>query len=374
MTVEELAILARKATTLFKAVLEPKYDLLIQSLKAARENPSAEVTAQIDTARTELYAGHQGFAQELLHAEALILDRFEAGSLFGLQAVDRMENAFEAFRADPAGASTEIVKIKKQTQAVVQRFSQFLESLGPIAEAQLESARSDSVVLLAFDDEADIRDLLQLEKAAAKWQDVFRAFYRLAGESPESPKIVSAGHGSLLLWLELSTAVVKLLAVVSTKVVEFLQKYEKLRNAQLELIQLGIGDSAAQALDEDAAKQRETFAETVADDLYRESPVTENNDGPEIRNAVQVSIEHLTVHVEEGGYLELPIGNIENATQPLRAFSPAYKEIRQLKAQLRELKQLPAGKKSSTGADDQDQARLGEPSPPPVGQGTSNAT
>jgi hypothetical protein len=317
-----------RTESLFQEFLQ----VLTTSLRGNRQQP---VSQQKD----KLYASLRSFDNlSLTYSEAGLFSVLGYGEFVGDSAVRDLDTILHDENFDPAGVLNKIDAKQKAFQQFTERNSSLTTALQRVPVLKDVALRKGEALLeVTFTDKAAVDNIVDFEGWIDCWTKIIRAFSELAGERPESARIVFVQKSSPLV-LDLATAsgLVLLIGKAVDAVLIRVERYLSIRKQVEEIKKLKLENKQ---IEKELEKEADAFSEKSAHEITSEltAGMKPKPDGAVI-NGLSMSVKNLFLFIDKGGRVDCPSSTGDDN----KGVADLFTEVRKLQKAVDQLRLLPA--------------------------------
>jgi hypothetical protein len=292
---------------------------LIQQYTTARDSPSVDNTAAIQTALSALVNSvNQSAFLNYPPSKAALLDSIKGANWVGPGFLEHLNEILSVPGQTTAGIVTGLTKLQADLEAFRKACAQAkagLESLGvmpyaiPQGEFQVGVLIPGRVVdfkLGAFAKELEI------------WNKILRGFQELAGEDEREVTVRSLASSGYEVYLPLGMLAAGLLSRTIDKLLDWYLRILEIRKRRQELHDLGAPVAETNAIKKHERDFLETEIRALAEQLVKEAhPKVEAIRRQELETHITLSIRQIARFVDKGGTVEVDSTRPEEPTEPV---------------------------------------------------------
>lgn len=304
-----LAVLDDIATdyaTGFKTLLAA----FVQAYTQARDNPTQDLTAQIDVAYAKLAADLRGgLTNDYPPSRVRILSAIAGTRLVGEGALRSVDAIISSSGRTPAGLVTALGVFVQEVAEFHKACAQTAAGLQQLGlEPQALAAGEFEIGVLIPDTITD-SELGALVKQLRLWNTALRGFAEVAGEDSPEVKVRDLSSGSLEAYLAVGAFTAALVARVVDKVLEWYQRILDIQVKRKELAALGAPVAEAKQVEQFEKKYIDDSIAALVKELMADTKlkVSAERRG-ELQNHLTISIRHFVKFVDKGGDVEVTAG------------------------------------------------------------------
>jgi hypothetical protein len=190
-----------------------------------------------------------------------------------------------------------------------------------------------------FSGDARIANIVDLRAWSNIWFDIGRGLTMLNDSSPEEVQVVGAGEGSVVIELAVGYGIAKTISLILLEALKVVEKVADITKKALEIRALKLSNTKIAKELEDAAKlEKETGIDRIADKVATTNRKKDTDQGDKFvafRKAVTELVNFVQKGVEVDCVLPLEEATVENTDE-----KPEPKEVKELRATFREIRQL----------------------------------
>lgn len=289
--------------------LEQLYQQLITAVNQAAQNQNPQNVTNFYQKLLEVHA--EAESRILSPAQSKLIIDYGADKLIGRNASIRIEGIFDSHRGHPQGMVQALQVMMKETTQLASRSNQLVDVLEPMIqkhELDEDLGVNEGRLWLYFSDAASISTITELENAAETWKEILHNFSRMPNASEDEGRILQMQKHSPLE-IEVAANVALLIPLgfgiqwVLSRIEQVIRIFKEAEN----LKHLKVKTEIVKALKDDAIEQRQKIAEEAADQIKEKYKI----DG-EVRNAVQQALSKVIKFIEDGGKLDIDLGEPED--------------------------------------------------------------
>mgnify|MGYP003589032184 CR=1 FL=1 len=199
--------------------------------------------------------------------------------------------------------------------------------------------KGEALLEITFTDKTAVENIVDFEGWIDSWTKIIRAFSELAGEKPESSRVVFVQKSSPLI-LDIATAcsLVVLMGKAVDAVLAKVERYLSIRKQVEEIKKLKLENKQIEkSLEEEADAFSEKSAEEITTEL---TAGMKPKPGGDVINGINFGIRNLFVFIDKGGRIDCP----SSAGDDTKGVADMFTEIRKLQKAVDKLRLLPARK------------------------------
>lgn len=347
MNVEELFGLTEWVDErIVKEGLHASYSSL-HSVLNSNAQPNTEAQP-LDPHRSNLDTALRGVPlNELTREQSNYLECIGIVQWVGVEAAAAVEDVLFRNAIDSATAAAHMQKGASAIQAGVNRSNAIRDSLAPCLPATSSDELPREILLrVGFEGDASITNMVEFQRWARKWHEIGRGITMAHGESPESIKVVGASKGSIILELAIQPEIARSFALIITTSLVLAEQFHRVRRQAREVRKLDLEieekERIAKDLEENADRIRTKGAEEITDRLRISLEIEVDDASGDVIIALGKSVKGLLDFVDKGGSVDLvvpPEAEVAGDDGEAAALQPMADELRQLRAQVEEIRQ-----------------------------------
>jgi hypothetical protein len=287
----------QKTEELFERFLRP----LRNSLGGNRQPPQQPVTKE----KEDLFASLRSFDQlALTYSEAGLFSLLEYGTFVGGSAADALDSILHDEQFDPVGVLKQLEAKHEAFKTFVERNRQVAVALKPVRTLEETALQAgESLLEITFLDKAAVDNVVDFAHWIDVWTRIIRAFSQLAGNKPESARIVFVQKSSpLIIDVAAACALVLVVGKAVDSVLEKVERYLRIRRQLEEIKKLKLENKQ---IEKGLSDEAEAFSDKVADDITGQ--LTGDAKGKfagDVVNGVKLAVKDLFIFVDKGGRVD----------------------------------------------------------------------
>jgi len=283
------------------------YKKLITSLNQARKKPSPEVSAKVVQHRELIRAAHDTLASDgQLPFNPALYEKLGAGNLIGNGAMDRIDEIFQIYEADPSSMAEAMGELLDQTNELVQKVRELRDGLRPLVEDRPLPAPDEGILQILFPGETTARTIEEMEESLEQWGRVINAFSRLTRQPDHDATIVNIEQNPLILELAVRDEVINSIANATCEVLSVYEKYLDIRRVGLEVNYLELRNRGiADQLEKEAEMLIRNTASDVTKSLMEEFDWKKESERSDVHNHVSNAVAIIFDFVKNNGKIEV---------------------------------------------------------------------
>ena len=337
MKVEDLKSLASKILEYEqKQSVEQHFHQFFNAIQQILRNNNRNQT--VSQHKDKLFQALGSFDQiALSYSEKNLFKVLLCENFVGSKAVHEIDKILHDEQFDPVG-------VLQNIEGKFNEFKQFLErnrslqnalqSVPSLKEKNLQEG--ESLLEITFTDAAAVDNIVDFENWIDIWTKIIRAFSQLAGEKPESSRIVFVQKSSPLI-IDVATAcgLVVILGQAVDAVLKNAEKYLRIRVQVEEIKKLKLENKE---IEKSLKAEADAFSEKSSQDIAKKltSSIKPKPSG-EVTNGISLAVKNLFVFIDKGGRVDCPSAT-ENKEEES---ADIFKEIRALQQSVDKLRLLP---------------------------------
>jgi uncharacterized protein YxeA len=291
-----------------------------------------QILANIESSKREISTAINTFIPTNLSVEdGKVYESIGAYELFGYTGKLRFLSIFNDLQSNSASVRNELQKYQQEINKITQLYSSLAEFSEKLPKADEGLVKNDLIVLF-FQEGAEINNLDELAKVSTQWNKVLIAFALLSKDNDTNFRIETVERGSIILTLSAIAGVVFALGKAVDKVLDTVKKYYEIKKLAHEAKQIkGVPESAIRELENSSKLKLKTEANEIARQLIEEYGWNEKSDRKDVDSAVRIAVRQLLEFVNKGGKVDIKLLAQNSDKKEMEVnISLKYKEIKSI--------------------------------------------
>ena len=322
-----------------------KFSALIEILNANVKRPNNQQAQPFENQKNDLSNALSSITvTQLTLSQLQSLENVGISSNIGTQGSDNI-NEILSNTLDIAHVAQQVTQMQKKLQQGINKFNQIETALIPFVDETEYELSSDQVLTrVVFEQDASVKNIVELKKWTAKWFDIGRGFAIANGQAPEDVQVIGGARGSLIIELALIATTALPLAKAINLTLDSMVKYKDFQIKAHEVRKLKEDNpKLIDDLEEDAKRWesralqlKKDIADDISENIQQHFSDYKSENQAELHNAIKILVDFIS----KGGDVDCVISEDINdedsgeVVETMRLLKADFASIRQLKETL----------------------------------------